>query len=178
MVEVFGVQFAPVNIPFRRRLQTLAVMHFIFGFLAAPLLVVVLGIYILFHPHYWWTLGLYGLWYAYDRNVPKQGGRSSIWFRKSVVWKYLRDYFPASLEKTVDLDPGKNYIFGQHPHGILSCGAFINFGTDATGFPMKFPGLDPHLITLVCQFYWPIRREYISLSGKTSNESWVHFKLA
>lgn len=79
--------------------------------------------------------------------------------------QYFRDYFPITLEKSCDLDPKKNYIFGYHPHGIMSVAMFTNFGTDVTGFPKIFPGITVHPITLVGQFWFPFRREIIIHSG-------------
>lgn len=43
--------------------------------------------------------------------------------------------------------------------------AFANFGSDATGFSTKFPGLTPHLITLNVQFRSPLQREFLMLNG-------------
>lgn len=68
--------------------------------------------------------------------------------RNLTLWKLLRDYFPIKLVKTADLDPKHTYLFGYHPHGILSQGAFINFATNATGFAEMFPGVD--LRCVVC----------------------------
>lgn len=48
----------------------------------------------------------------------------------------------------VDLPPDRPYIFGYHPHGIISQGAFANYATEGTGFSKAFPGIRPHLLTL------------------------------
>ncbi len=80
--------------------------------------------------------------------------------------KLFRDYFPIRLIKTVDLDPKKNYIFGIHPHGIMSCGIFGNFASEATGFSEKFPGIRPHLMTLTMNFFTPLMRAYALWMGK------------
>ena len=57
------------------------------------------------------------------------------YLRRSLIYRYFADYFPAKLVKTADLDPSKTYLFGSHPHGILCFGAFIAFATDALDFP-------------------------------------------
>ena len=75
-----------------------------------------------------------------------------MFFRKLALWKYLADYFPVSLVKTVELDPKKNYIMGYHPHGVIGAGAFVNFATDGSHFSEVFPGIKPHLLTLKCKF--------------------------
>ena len=85
--------------------------------------------------------------------------------RGSILWRYFAGYFPIKLVKTKDLDPNRSYIFGNHPHGILCAGAFASFGTDALGFKDKFPGLDPHLLTLQGQFWFFGYRELFLGSG-------------
>lgn len=56
------------------------------------------------------------------------------WVREWRLWKHFAHFFPAKIIKTCDYDPTKNYIFGYHPHGILSAGAFAHFATEGTGF--------------------------------------------
>ena len=85
--------------------------------------------------------------------------------RGSILWRYFAGYFPIKLVKTTDLDPNRSYLFGNHPHGILCAGAFASFGTDALGFKEKFPGLDPHLLTLQGQFWFFGYRELFLGSG-------------
>ena len=81
------------------------------------------------------------------------------------MWKYFVNYFPIKLVKTADLDPKRSYLMGNHPHGILCAGAFASFATDALGFDEKFPGLDPHLLTLQGQFWFLGYRELLLTSG-------------
>ena len=45
-----------------------------------------------------------------------------------------------TLVKTADLDPDKSYLFGFHPHGVISISAFCTFATEALGFSRTFPG--------------------------------------
>ena len=54
----------------------------------------------------------------------------------------------------------KNYILGYHPHGILSCGAFCNFATEATNWSGLFPGVRMHMLTLKMNFRLPVMRGY------------------
>ncbi|KAK7925413.1 hypothetical protein WMY93_007723 [Mugilogobius chulae] len=93
------------------------------------------------------------------------GGRRSSWVRSWTVWTYFRDYFPIRLIKTHNLSPSRNYIFGYHPHGIFCFGAFCNFGTEATGFSKKFPGIKPSLATLAGNFRLPVLRDYLMSGG-------------
>ncbi|XP_026767967.3 2-acylglycerol O-acyltransferase 1 isoform X1 [Pangasianodon hypophthalmus] len=163
------VQFAPLNIPVRRRLQTAAVLQWVFSFLA--LAQCCLAAFVLLCVSDWWILAaLYAGWLYLDRDAPTSGGRRSHWVRSWTMWKYFRDYFPISLVKTVDLDPKCNYLFGFHPHGVLVAGAFGNFCTEASRFSELFPGLTPYLLMLPFWFRVPFFRDYIMCGGLVSSE--------
>ena len=107
---------------------------------------------------------------SFIRKIAKtiSGGRRSHWIRSWTIWRWFRDFFPIQLVKTAELDPKQNYIFGYHPHGIASAGAFCNFATEATGFSEKYPGIVPHLLTLEGQFYFPFHRELVLSCGINS----------
>jgi hypothetical protein len=111
----------------------------------------------------------YAAWVYYDvmiKKTPSRGGRASDWVRRSRVWVYFKNYFPMFLVKTAELDPGKNYLFGYHPHGILVCGAFANFATEATDFSGVFPGIKPHLLAVNSCFWFPVLRSQLLSGGK------------
>ncbi|XP_078793056.1 2-acylglycerol O-acyltransferase 1 isoform X2 [Oryzias latipes] len=162
------IEFAPLSVPLPRRLQTAAVLQWIFSFLA--LAQFCLAAFILLLVSDWWMVSLlYAGWLWLDWDTPSNGGRRSQWVRSWAVWGHFRDYFPLKLIKTVDLDPTKNYIFGFHPHGVLVAGAFGNFCTEATGFSGLFPGLRPHLLMLPFWFRVPFFRDYIMCGGLVSS---------
>ncbi|KAM8899855.1 2-acylglycerol O-acyltransferase 2-A [Spinachia spinachia] len=162
------VEFAPLNIPLRRRLQTAATLQWVFSFLA--LAQCCLAAFVLVALSDWWIVALlYAGWLWLDWDTPTCGGRRSQWVRSWSVWDFFRDYFPVTLVKTVDLDPRKNYIFGFHPHGVLVAGAFGNFCTEATGFSRLFPGLRSHLLMLPFWFRVPLFRDYIMCGGLVSS---------
>lgn len=77
------------------------------------------------------------------------------------------------LIKTHNLLPSRNYIFGYHPHGIFCFGAFCNFGTEATAFSKKFPGIKPSLATLAGNFRLPVLRDYLMSGGKMRSWKWT-----
>ncbi|XP_054840218.1 2-acylglycerol O-acyltransferase 1 isoform X2 [Eublepharis macularius] len=161
------VEFAPLNVPWRRRAQTAAVAQWVFGFLALAQLCC--GIFvILLLGDYWFISVFYALWLYIDWETPQTGGRRSEWVRKWVVWKYFKEYFPIKLVKTSDLDPRQNYLFGFHPHGVLVAGAFGNFCTECTGFKKLFPGMTPYLHTLSFWFRCPFLRDYFMCAGLVS----------
>ncbi|KAM4664925.1 diacylglycerol O-acyltransferase 2-like [Discoglossus pictus] len=148
----------------RTCLQLFSVIQWIFTFLIMGLLFFVLLV-CLFFTSLWPVTALYLSWIVLDWDTPETGGRSSRWVRSWSVWNYFRDYFPIQLVKTHNLPPGRNYIIGSHPHGILCIGAFCNFVTESTGFSRKFPGIRPHLATLAGNFRLPILREYMMSGG-------------
>uniref|UniRef100_A0AAY4BR54 Acyltransferase n=1 Tax=Denticeps clupeoides TaxID=299321 RepID=A0AAY4BR54_9TELE len=163
------IEFAPLNIPLRRRLQTAAVVQWVFSFLV--LAQCCLAAFVLLGLSDWWLLAvLYAGWLYLDRDTPVSGGRRSRWVRSWTVWSHFRDYFPISLVKTADLDPSRNYLLGFHPHGVLVAGGFGNFCTEASGFSSLFPGLTPYLLMLPFWFRVPFFRDYIMCGGLVSSE--------
>ena len=59
-------------------------------------------------------------------------------------------------------------IPGYHPHGVVSMGAFGNFGTEGSGFEKMFPGITNSLLTLNGNFRLPLYKEYIQALGLAS----------
>ncbi|XP_040282406.1 2-acylglycerol O-acyltransferase 2 [Bufo bufo] len=159
-----AIEFASRSIPLKRRLQTVSVLQWVYSFLALAQTCIVLFFALLF-TRFWVISVLYAVWWFIDWDTPSQGGRKSPWLQKSVVWRYLRDYFPIKLIKTADLDPSKNYIIGVHPHGVLIAGGFTNFCTEATGFSDLYPGINPYLLMLPLWFRAPFFRDYIMCGG-------------
>lgn len=93
---------------------------------------------------------------------------SSPWVRRWSCWKHFADYFPVKLIKTAELPPTKNYLFACYPHGVISCGIFCNFGTDASDFHKLFPGIRSKICTLSFHFYFPLFRELVLSWGMMS----------
>jgi 2-acylglycerol O-acyltransferase 2 len=163
--QAAGIRFAPWNVPLKRRLQTLTVLAHslsiaslvsVFFFLCAipltwPLLIPYL-IHVLISDA------------ATDGKLRFRSER----FRRHRMWKLFAGYFPATLHKTHDLPATRKYIFGYHPHGIISHGAFAAFATEALGFSEKFPGITNSLLTLDSNFRIPIYRDYVLAMGLRS----------
>lgn len=158
------VRWAPLNVPWSRRLQTLGV---VFWVILSPLVLVPLSLtlYVMLLPTMWPVLVPYVLWIMFFDKAPIQAGRPSKFFRTLRIWTLFKDYFPIELIKTADLKPEKNYIFCYHPHGVISLGAISNFATEATGFSEKFPGIDLRVLTLKLNFYTPFAREFVLAAG-------------
>lgn len=94
--------------------------------------------------------------------------RRSNRVRKSKIWSLFASYYPARLHRTTELEPTRKYIFGYHPHGIISHGAFAAFGTEALGFPELYPGITNTLLTLDTNFRLPFYRDYALALGLAS----------
>ncbi|KAM4796831.1 2-acylglycerol O-acyltransferase 2 [Rhinophrynus dorsalis] len=158
------IEFAPRSLPLERRLQTAAVVQWVYSFLALAQTCIILFFALLF-TRFWIISVLYGIWWFFDWDTPSKGGRRCHLLRRSVVWRYMRDYFPITLVKTAELDPSQNYVLASHPHGVLVAGAFTNFCTEATGFHELFPGITPYLLMLPLWFRAPFFRDYIMCGG-------------
>ncbi len=77
------------------------------------------------------------------------------WARTWRIWRHFRNYFPARIIKTADLDPNKSYVIGYHPHGIIAIGCFLAFGTTACSVGKIFAGITWKIATLPVQFLLP-----------------------
>jgi 2-acylglycerol O-acyltransferase 2 len=117
-----------------------------------------------------WPILLPYLVYVLLSHAPTSGELShrSEWARNSRIWSLFASYYPARLHRTVPLEPTRKYIFGYHPHGIISHGAFAAFATEALGFKQLFPGITNTLLTLDANFRVPLYRDYALRMGLAS----------
>lgn len=117
-----------------------------------------------------WPILLPYTLYVLFSNAGTSGELSfrSEWCRRSKVWSLFASYFPARLHRSQELEPTRKYIFGYHPHGIISHGAFAAFATEALGFSQLFPGITNTLLTLDGNFKLPLYREYALRMGLAS----------
>ncbi|CAI7647630.1 unnamed protein product [Penicillium manginii] len=160
------IHWAPLNIGIERRLQTLIVL--------CHTLTIVLFLCSFFFtcaiPLFWPLLLPYLVYITLFSTAPTSGelkGRSNI-LRSLPIWSIYASYFPATLHREEALPPTKKYIFGYHPHGIISHGAFAAFGTEALGFKKLFPGITNTLLTLDSNFRIPFYRDYALAMGLAS----------
>jgi 2-acylglycerol O-acyltransferase 2 len=156
------VRWAPLNVPLKRRLQTgvvllytLTIALFLTGFFLLAAI-----------PITWPVLFPYTLYVLFS-NAGSSGtlARRSELMRRLPVWSLFASYFPARLHRTQELEPTRKYIFGYHPHGIISHGAFAAFATEALGFSQLFPGITNTLLTLDSNFRIPLYRDYALAMG-------------
>lgn len=159
------IRWAPLNVPFQRRLQTLMVLAHtlsIAGFLALFFLLCAIPIL--------WPLIVPYLVYILLSNASTSGTLSyrSERLRRLPIFSLFASYFPARLHRTQELEPTRKYIFGYHPHGIISHGAFAAFATESLGFSTLFPGITNTLLTLDTNFRIPLYRDYALRMGLAS----------
>ncbi|KAB8337209.1 hypothetical protein FH972_021511 [Carpinus fangiana] len=160
-----AIRWAPLNVPIQRRLQTLAILAhtlsipglvaFFFMLCTIPLL---------------WPIVVPYLLYCLLSSAGTDGklSRRSEWYRRLPWWSLFASYFPARLHRTQELEPTRKYIFGYHPHGIISHGAFAAFATEAMGFSQLFPGITNTLLTLDSNFRMPLYRDHALRLGLAS----------
>jgi len=163
--ERSGIRWAPLNVPLKRRMQTFMVLlhtlsicltlGYFFWACAIPL---------------FWPLLIPYLFIVLTSKASTDGSLStrSPWFRRQKIWSLFASYFPARLHRTTELPPTRKYIFGYHPHGIISHGAFAAFATEALGFASLFPGITNTLLTLDNNFRVPFYRDYLLRLGINS----------
>ncbi|KAI5307882.1 diacylglycerol O-acyltransferase 1 [Ascosphaera atra] len=165
------IQWAPLDIGFERRLQTAVVLWHSLSIAS----LVACFFFASAIPVLWPVLIPYLIYILMFSDAASNGhlAMRSEWLRSLSIWKTFGKYFPARLHRTAPLPPTRKYIFGYHPHGIISHGAFVGFGTDGLGFSKLFPGITNTLLTLDTNFRLPFYREYaLSLGlGSVSRES-------
>lgn len=180
-MKIFGVEFAPLNIPLKRRLQTLAAAAWFVVMAFGGFICLLIAIYMVLFSTLWSGVLLYVIWaWTVDKDQCEQGGRRNEWVRSWRWWRYLKEYFPVKLERVpwVELDPKRNYLFCCFPHGMLSTGPFCAFGTEYGGFKELFPNHTPHVCTLAQHFQMPFFRELaLSLGGINASARSINYVL-
>ncbi|TXT06010.1 hypothetical protein VHUM_03771 [Vanrija humicola] len=159
------IKFAPLNVPTHRRAQTAAVA--VWSVMIPITTTAFFGAFIF--PFLWPFLIAYAVWFLFvDKAWERKGGRPQEWVRRSAFWRYFAGYYPVRTIKEADLPADRKYVFGYHPHGIISMGALCTFATEATGFSELFPGIKPHLLTLDSNFRVPFYRDILMAMGISS----------
>lgn len=163
--EAGGIRFAPIRVPFVRRMQTAAVLFHCMSI-------------VIFVSAFWFTCANPFSWpilvpYLIHLSVSTAATNGKLAYRSEFlrslpIWRLFAGYFPATLHKTHDLDPKRKYIFGYHPHGIISHGAWLAFATNALGFAEMFPGITNTLLTLDSNFRLPFYRDWVLGMGLRS----------
>ena len=152
-----------IDVPWERRVQTAAVASFVMA-LPATMVCFFVSLLLLLNPFTAVFMLVYA-YHIYTDTSPHTGARKRAFVRDLKWWKHFANYFPMSLRAEAELDPGKKYVFGYHPHGIISVGALAAFGTEGLGFSQTFKGINVHLVTLPTNFRVPFLREIWLMLG-------------
>lgn len=83
-------------------------------------------------------------------------GRPWDWLRRHSMWHLMHEYASLRLVRTAALLPGKPYVFGWHPHGILILSRLAMYGGL---FEKLFPGVESRTLGASPIFAWPGARE-------------------
>lgn len=167
--KFMGLEFAPLSLPWERRMQTLAVLTYVSLFLSFSLGTMSVLLYLFFFTSYKWIPMFYAAFVWLDIDTCNNGGRSWNFMRSWFMFPHFVRFFPIKLVKTAELDPNRTYLIGSHPHGILCFGIFGAFATDCLNVQEVFPGIYPRLVTLQEQFWLPGSRELISATGAVAS---------
>ncbi|ESN92323.1 hypothetical protein HELRODRAFT_115941 [Helobdella robusta] len=159
----------------RRNLETFVTVLWTFSVFLVSFTGVVLFFCLLCSSYYYLAL-FYVVWFVYDFKTCEQGGRAIGCLKRSKIWDYLRDYFPAKLHKTEDFEKNNNYMLIYHPHGIAASAVFTCLTTGGTGVSKLFEGFTFRPLTLRCFFFCPFSRDYLTSFGlcAASKESIHH----
>lgn len=161
------IEFAPLNVPLRRRAQTAAVLCTILvPLMLAFLLYLLLTQDLLVRCYSRELLLFYVIWaLTLDRSTPYRGGRIIQSARRLRLWKVAADYFPIRLHVTQKLDPSKRYVFGVHPHGIISLSVVFGLLLDVLKPNHALGGIDYRIATVTANTILPIWREVLMACG-------------
>jgi len=135
------------------------------GLYAIVALVMLVNIFCIFIPGINILFLGYWVFIYFDRNASRSSGRPKQWVKNLRYWKWIANYFPMCIHVTQELDPKKTYMFGYHPHGVISLGALVCFASNGGNFTEKLPGIDLRLLTLRLNFFVPVLRELLLWLG-------------
>ena len=96
--------------------------------------------------------------------MAKKDGRISKWLQRWSGWNAVTNYFNMSVNVEVALDPDGQFIFANHPHGVMS---FNHFATmvDSCKFLSKHHRGDRRDLVASVLFFIPILREILLSLG-------------
>ncbi|XP_076396900.1 2-acylglycerol O-acyltransferase 2-A-like isoform X2 [Megachile rotundata] len=182
-MKILGIKFAPLNVPLKRRLETLSVTLWYFTLAFGPSLgFIITGYLLFFTTTIRYYVLLYFLWMYYDWDTCNKGGRSTKltnMVAKSRWIQHVFDFFPVTLVKTTDLDPNRNYLLCSFPHGIIPAGAAGSFQSESRGAKTLFPGLQLNIIVQYQVFKSPIFREIaLAMGFISSSEESLDYQLS
>ncbi|XP_045468411.1 2-acylglycerol O-acyltransferase 1-like [Harmonia axyridis] len=166
MMKLFNIEWAPLQLPLKRRLQTLAIAAIIYVYAFFIFVMPSVLYYLIFYSKLWWLCIIYLVW-SFFIDTDRSSDRTSKWYRNCSWFKYSRDYFPIKLNRIFvnELDSKRNYLFCCFPHGFLGFGPLLSLTTNTEGTRKYFPFHSIYTHTLTINFYIPIFRELAIMLG-------------
>jgi hypothetical protein len=70
---------------------------------------------------FWLFSVLYATWFYLDIDKPRQGGRRMETFRRWVLWKHMKDYFPVSVSIRAALWANSGCQVVRAPGPLIVC---------------------------------------------------------
>eukprot|EP00939_MAST-03C_sp_MAST-3C-sp1_P000378 g378.t1 len=118
------------------------------------------------------ALGLYAA-FEFSTTIEQRGGvrEDQVFTRTWSIWLWFARRFSLKIEKTVELDAKRQYIFGNHPHAILPFGSMVALNVASApksnffSFDSLFPGLHFRTLAATFCFYIPLYRELCLYAG-------------
>ncbi|ORX69253.1 diacylglycerol acyltransferase [Linderina pennispora] len=110
-------------------------------------------------------MALYMAFCFFDPAPYNGVGRRFAGLQKLPVWQHVNAYFQPKMVFEEPLDARKRYVFGSHPHGVVSYMSQIIAGCTGLGFESHFPGLVVRGVTMPFSFMLPFFRDYVLAMG-------------
>jgi hypothetical protein len=115
-----------------------------------------------------WISHLYLVWLTHDLCFYYTNYHSFQDFVQSwSLWKYFTSYFHGKLVMKCRLDPNRNYIIANHPHGLYAINIIANILANQS-FKTAFSFIKLRVATLPINFYIPLWREFCLGLGSIS----------
>ncbi|KAJ2865880.1 diacylglycerol O-acyltransferase 1, partial [Coemansia asiatica] len=132
----------------------------------SPVLCIIFYIYLLANFKSLRTLLLIYLAFCFFDPRPYDGvGRRVPSVKKLPIWTHVNKYFKPRMIFEEPLDASKKYVFGSHPHGVISYTSQLIAGTTGLGIESHFPGLVVRGVTMPATFSIPFFRDYALAMG-------------
>ncbi len=178
------LDWAPVNVPLKRRRETCAV----FTFITLPLTMLFLLYVALAYINGAWAIVCIYLtwWLVFDSETHKRGGRALKIWQQSFLARWAAKYFPlrVHVESLVNTSDGeeislseantpptsspysndKPHIFCLHPHGIIGLSWITSLALDGLLMRERMR-LNMRLLTVSANFRIPFYRDLIMAMG-------------
>lgn len=122
------------------------------------ILPMVFSLYFFYSIGYWWISAIMLAAYlpSFFDGAQFKSGRPWAAFRQHPLWRLTSRYIGIEVLRTKKLEPGKRYLFGLYPHGILILSRIAIYGGV---WELLFPGIETRVLGASPMFLCPGSRE-------------------